>query len=147
MRPNTGICRAVSSGSMAVAARAGAREEGSPQARAFKDVLCHAVAQHEKVAGRPLSSRQLPIFSAATWMTSLILQNFYGTLQVQQWRPLPYHPKSVCPHPSPRRMKGGPRSSCRTQIGPPYEGDVHVPIGPGSVRMSASTPECKKVES
>ncbi|CAL5224378.1 g7054 [Coccomyxa viridis] len=44
--------------------------------KAYKEV-----AQHEKVAG-PLSSRQLPIFSAATWMTSLILQNFYGTLQV-----------------------------------------------------------------
>ena len=43
--------------------------------------MCCAVAQHEKDAGRPLSHRQLPVFSAATWMTSLILQNFYGTLQ------------------------------------------------------------------
>ena len=41
-----------------------------------------AVAQHEKAAGRSLTHPPLPIFSAATWMTSFILQNFYCTLQV-----------------------------------------------------------------
>ncbi|CAK0785578.1 hypothetical protein CVIRNUC_008788 [Coccomyxa viridis] len=45
--------------------------------KAYKEV-----AQHEKAAGRSLTHPPLPIFSAATWMTSFILQNFYCTLQV-----------------------------------------------------------------
>ena len=41
-----------------------------------------AVAQHEKTAGRSLSLPALPIFTAATWTTTFLLQNLYSMLQV-----------------------------------------------------------------
>lgn len=45
--------------------------------KAYKEV-----AQHEKAAGRSLSLPALPIFTAATWTTTFLLQNLYSMLQV-----------------------------------------------------------------